>query len=120
MTLFPAAFKKATESAIMRKFSSGGQRRMFSAWKAEHLPKIQTVGAPHAASRARPESCSAPVFFLQVLPKAASLSLRTSAKKAASLGLEAGFPASTKSMPSASSVRRTARLSSREKLTFLP
>ena len=109
----PAPTRKATDSAIIARFSSRETRTTFSTWLIEVLPTIVQIGAKQPARTRSPASSAAATPRRRVMPKAAivawaSSSCSSSAKSSASLGLDAGKPASMMSTPR-SSRRRTRR-----------
>ena len=106
-TRLPRPARKATESAIIARFSSRLTRTTFSTCSTDALPTIVQTGAKESASTARPSSCSALVSRRRVIPKATISALAGGAEasnpnSSCSFGLEAGKPASIMCTPSSS------------------
>src|SRR5215469_18102606 len=97
MTSFPFDFRYATESRIIRRFSSIDTLSICSACNRQLLPTIVTVGVWASKRRAICASAAGLALALQVLPKAQIFACRhlrflASAKNAMSLGLDPGHP----------------------------
>ena len=108
----PPATRKATDSAIMARFSSRSTRTTFSRCSPQVLPTIVHTGAKQSASTRRPSSSAAATPRRRVMPKAAmsacsKRSWASSSKSSSSLGFDDGKPASMRWTPSSSSLRAT-------------
>ncbi len=95
MTSRPWPVRKATESSIIARFSSGVVRRISVTWSSQVLPTRVTTGTPLSRSVRICGSESALVPARRVEPKAASFAWRrprflASAKNAMSRGFEPG------------------------------
>src|SRR3954464_15614953 len=112
MTRLPAATREATESAIIARFSSRSTRTTLSRCSDQVLPTNVHTGAKQSASSRSAGSSAALTSRRRVMPNAAisvvpNVSRESSSKSSASLGFDAGKPASTKWMPSSSSLCAT-------------
>ena len=118
MTRLPSPARKATESAIIRRFSSGSTRTTFSRCSDHVLPTSVQTGAKLEASSRSAGSSSALTSRRRVIPKAQTSAEKRSpasrSKSSSSFGLEAGKPASMKGMPRSSSRCATRTFSSAE------
>ncbi len=106
-TVRPCALRNATESRIMRRFSSSVVSSARVTCSSHVFPTMVATGAPLATRSARPWSSSAATPFLHVEPNAAMRACLsgmscTRWKNAMSFGFDAGKPPSMKSMPNAS------------------
>ena len=109
----------------MARFSSGVALMTSVTWRMWLLPKMATYSVPAASSDLRLLSSSGAMPLRRVEPKATSLACSSFMpaacwKNCISAGLEKGFPASMKSIPSLSSVAITLSLSSTEKEILAP
>ena len=125
MTIRPCSLRKETVSRIIARFSSRVVRSTSRTWRSQLLPNTATHRVPAERRAAQPSSSLAEPPFFRVEPKATRwVSPNTSSparrKNSMSLGLEPGFPASTKAMPSLHSFWAMFSLSSREKLMPSP
>jgi hypothetical protein len=117
MTRLPSPTRNATDSAIIRRFSSGSTFVTFSRWSDHVLPTSVQTGAKQSASRRSAGSSSARESRRRVIPNAATcavskLSPERRSNSASSFGFEAGKPASIKCTPSESSACATRTFSS--------
>ena len=106
MTRLPSSIRKATESAIIRRFSSGSTFTTFSRCSDHVLPTSVTTGAKVEASSRSAGSSSAATSRRRVIPKAQTSALKRSperrSKSSSSLGFDDGKPASMKPTPRSS------------------
>ena len=103
----------------MRRFSSRSTRTTFSRCRLHVLPTIVTTGANESASMRRASSSSAAASRRRVMPNAASSAVEkdsraSSENSSASLGFEAGKPASISGTPRSSSTCATRTFSAAE------
>ena len=123
----PAPTRNATDSAIIRRFSSRSTLTTFSRCRPQVLPTSVQTGAKQSAStrsagivgRARDVRAGASSRTRRPR-RARSVSRASSSNSSSSLGLEPGNPASIRSIPSSSSRCATRSFSSRGQRHPLP
>ena len=112
----PAPTRKATDSAIIARFSSRSTRTTFSRCRRPGLaddrarPARSTRRAPAGPRRRRPRRRAGASCRSAAISRAASVSPASSSKSSSSLGFDDGKPASMRWTPSSSSVRDDAHL----------
>jgi hypothetical protein len=89
----------ATESAIIRQFSSSVVPSTSVTWKSHVFPTIVTTGVCASSSALRHVSVSGGLFFRRVMPNAHTfacvrVSSRTAWKYSKSFGFDSGYPPS--------------------------